>query len=432
MVFLYEYKSAVFLRRRLFLITTPAANQLLQYNGTRWVNTTPTYLSSAITSLNGLTAATQTFATPGTTGTAPAWSSAGSAHTLNIPLASVTGVTAGLLSNTDWNTFNNKASTNSVWLLNGNSGTTPGTQFIGTLDAQDMVFKANNIERFRIVNGVSAQTGTTGDITIGDVTSGTLRAAKELVMREDGDVYGSSTLRLHNRNAENGAIFETLGASAALVDFIFRTGTTASPITSNIRFETRAGNQKVTGNTTEWQFGQPDVLNGGPTLVIGASGTSGSGSNSSFRLGNLGIGTTAPTAVLHLKAGTATANTAPLKLTAGTNLTTPEDGAVEFDGTNYYATSGTTRYTLAKTLTATASLTFTTAATSTSTATITVTGAVTGDPVVVGIPAANTAAAGIYTAYVTAANTVTIKCYNNTATAISPGAGTFRVSVLKY
>src|SRR3990167_6441461 len=33
--------------------------------------------------------------------------------------------------------------------------------------------------------------------------------------------------------------------------------------------------------------------------------------------GNVGIGTTTPTAVLHLKAGTATANTAPLKFTSG-------------------------------------------------------------------------------------------------------------------
>lgn len=37
-------------------------------------------------------------------------------------------------------------------------------------------------------------------------------------------------------------------------------------------------------------------------------------------------------------AGTATAGTAPLKLTSGTNLTTAELGAIEFDGTNFYAT----------------------------------------------------------------------------------------------
>jgi hypothetical protein len=52
--------------------------------------------------------------------------------------------------------------------------------------------------------------------------------------------------------------------------------------------------------------------------------------------GNVGIGTTAPTAYLHLKAGTATANTAPLKLTKGVLNTTAEIGAIEFvdDDTN--------------------------------------------------------------------------------------------------
>jgi hypothetical protein len=62
--------------------------------------------------------------------------------------------------------------------------------------------------------------------------------------------------------------------------------------------------------------------------------------------GNVGIGTTTPTAVLHLKAGTATANTAPLKFTIGTLLDTPEDGAVEYDGTNLYITSSSTRKTI--------------------------------------------------------------------------------------
>lgn len=47
-----------------------------------------------------------------------------------------------------------------------------------------------------------------------------------------------------------------------------------------------------------------------------------------------------------IAAGTATANTAPLKLTSGTNLTTPEDGAFEFDGTNLYFTVGGVRKTV--------------------------------------------------------------------------------------
>jgi hypothetical protein len=41
-------------------------------------------------------------------------------------------------------------------------------------------------------------------------------------------------------------------------------------------------------------------------------------------------------------AGTAAVNTAPFEFTAGTNLTTPEAGALEYDGTYFYATPTTT------------------------------------------------------------------------------------------
>lgn len=58
-----------------------------------------------ITSLNGLTGSTQTFAT-GSTGTDFNISSAGTAHTFNIPSASASN--RGLLTASDWSTFNNK------------------------------------------------------------------------------------------------------------------------------------------------------------------------------------------------------------------------------------------------------------------------------------------------------------------------------------
>ena len=54
---------------------------------------------------------------------------------------------------------------------------------------------------------------------------------------------------------------------------------------------------------------------------------------------NIGIRTAAPTAALHLPAGTASASTAPLKMTSGTNLTTAEAGAVEFDGKVFYGSA---------------------------------------------------------------------------------------------
>lgn len=64
-------------------------------------------------------------------------------------------------------------------------------------------------------------------------------------------------------------------------------------------------------------------------------------------LGNTGFrGVASPTAAIHLPADTTAASTAPLKFTAGTNLTTPENGAVEFDGTNLYITIGGVRKTI--------------------------------------------------------------------------------------
>jgi len=60
---------------------------------------------SGITTLNGLTATTQTFAV-GTTGTDFGIVSSGSTHTFNLPTASATN--RGALSSADWSTFNSK------------------------------------------------------------------------------------------------------------------------------------------------------------------------------------------------------------------------------------------------------------------------------------------------------------------------------------
>jgi len=82
--------------------TTGATNgQVLKYNGTIWTPSSDV----GITSLNGLNATTQTFAT-GSSGTDFNISSATSTHTFNIPTAS--GTNRGLLSSADWTTFNSK------------------------------------------------------------------------------------------------------------------------------------------------------------------------------------------------------------------------------------------------------------------------------------------------------------------------------------
>lgn len=59
---------------------------------------------------------------------------------------------------------------------------------------------------------------------------------------------------------------------------------------------------------------------------------------------NLGIGITSPTALLHLAAGTATANTAPLKFTSGTLNTTAVAGQHEYNNSHYLTKNSALRY----------------------------------------------------------------------------------------
>lgn len=152
-----------------------------------------------------------------------------------------------------------------------------------------------------------------------------------------------------------------------------------------------------------------------------------------FEDGRVGIAQNTPTAKLHLGLGATGASTAPLKFTAGTNMTTPEAGAVEFDGTNYFVSSGSTRYTLSKTLTNTATLNFDLTALNYQDLTVTVTGAVDGDAVSVGAPNGAVIADVTYFGWVSGANTVTVRAARvGGGGAADPASGTFRVSVVKY
>lgn len=63
--------------------------------------------------------------------------------------------------------------------------------------------------------------------------------------------------------------------------------------------------------------------------------------------GNIGMGTTNPTAIIHMKAGTAISGTGPLKFTDGINTTTPETGLMEFSSSILSFTPASTRKTFA-------------------------------------------------------------------------------------
>lgn len=143
--------------------------------------------------------------------------------------------------------------------------------------------------------------------------------------------------------------------------------------------------------------------------------------------------TTAPTALIHLAAGTTTAGTGPIKFSEGVNPTSAEDGLINYVANNLTFTETTTVYTLAKTLTATATLNFDLTAVNYQDLTITVTGAVDGEAVVIGVPNGAAVADITFFGWVSAANTVTIRASRvGGGGAADPASGTFRASVLRY
>ncbi|HMW11398.1 MAG TPA: hypothetical protein PJ987_13260, partial [Bacteroidia bacterium] len=85
---------------------------------------------------------------------------------------------------------------------------------------------------------------------------------------------------------------------------------------------------------------------GGSTLFANPTGTTQMGTVGDWGFGLLG---STISAKVHITAGTASAGTAPLKFNQGTNLTSPEAGAMEWNGTNLFITqtTGPTRQTIA-------------------------------------------------------------------------------------
>lgn len=325
-------------------------------------------------------------------------------------------------------------SSSDAWNLTGNT-VTAGSHFLGSTNNESLRLITDNTERMVVDN--------VGNVGIGITDPGTQLVVKDNIeIRRVGSISqllfsntsGSGDFRIGGdggdiywqggggRCLQMGSYWATiLGGdrqTTVFPDF-------AGPITGTgvlvvaQRDESVAlgiqGTSNQYANLTEWR----DV-NSDATSVINKDG-------------KLGLGISTPTAMLHLSAGSTSANAAPLKFTSGTNLSTVENGSVEYDGTNYFASSNSTRFTIAKILNGSASLDFLNTPTLNSRdLTITVTGAQNEDPVSLGIPTAAISNNCTYTAFVSSANTVTVRFNNYSSASIDPSSGIFKVSVTKY
>ena len=146
--------------------------------------------------------------------------------------------------------------------------------------------------------------------------------------------------------------------------------------------------------------------------------------------GNVGFTEPNPTATIHVRAGSAAANSAPLKFTSGTNLSTPEAGAMEFDGSNLYFTPNASRQVLLKGYANTSSINFPGISSgSTVESTVTISGAKTSNSCNCS-PDGSIEAGLIWSCYVSAANTVTVRMFNTTGSVINPAIKNWKITVI--
>lgn len=181
-----------------------------------------------------------------------------------------------------------------------------------------------------------------GTVSIGDATStnnGTYVLVNDAsedvrVFCKDFDIQGNSAFFVFNTSAVTPSLYvqtEMYNFTTAVwsnVGLLSLNGTTG---------QVTIGDCESLGNTTNID------INDAISQISYSAATS-----HNFLGGKAGFFVT-PTARVHIVAGATGAGQAPLKFTSGTNLTAPEAGAMEWDGTRGYLTqtSGPTRQTLA-------------------------------------------------------------------------------------
>jgi len=307
-------------------------------------------------------------------------------------------------------------------LVIGGTGTTSTlsmrpTSGVGTTGA-DIIFQVGNngaTEAGRILNAGTVQIG-------GSVASSRLTQF---------DTSGRITFRYDDNSTQNQITLTNRAISAVGngVAILAQLADSSSAAVNASRIITSAEATTYSGATADASLTIQTATNGtlADRLKLNSLGEA-------IFSGSIGVaGVTAPTARVHIRSGSATASTAPLKFTAGTNLTTPEAGAVEFDGSNYFATIGATRYIIPRVLTGSATLDFpNTPAGTSSDLTITVVGAAESDPVDLGVPAAVVLADSVFFAWISAADTVSVRFDNTSGGAKNPASGLFKVIVHKF
>ena len=248
-----------------------------------------------------------------------------------------------------WKPLTVSSALSNYWSTSGNTATT-ATNFLGTTDLRHLYFKTNNVQALFIDSAGNAGIGTSPLFTIGNrekflVDAGITTSFN--VISGKGSIDNYLQLNIQNRSAGASASSDVVASADNATESInyVDLGINSSAFT-NATYPVLSG----LNNAYLYSTGN-DFIIGNATAGRNVRFFSGGYANANERMridgnGNVGMGVLSPTAYLHIKAGTATAATAPLKFTSGTLLTTTEDGSVEYNGSHFFGTIGTTRYQL--------------------------------------------------------------------------------------
>jgi len=189
---------------------------------------------AGLTSINGNTAAAQTIAV-GSSGLAPAVVDAGSIHTINIPMASTGSVTAGLLSNADFASFNAKQPAgNYITALSGDLTATGPGAVAATLSPTGVgagtYAKVTVDAKGRVTAGSSLAASDIPALSAANITSGTLATANGGTGVNSTATFPSSGVVVTEAASETLAN-KTL--TAPVIGTIVNTGTLTLPTSSD-------------------------------------------------------------------------------------------------------------------------------------------------------------------------------------------------------
>ncbi len=344
---------------------------------------------AGITLFNGSSSGTQTFVT-GISGTNFNVTTNNGVHSFNIPLAASAAVTAGLLSNADYVTFNAKMNATSAAVISA-MGYTPAnsstvatlSSVLNTVSSTVTSLTSDTAASFAAITSSQWVTsGSTINYTAGAVGIGTTNPGALLDLT--ADLGSGPSLNIYNTNTSDGRsvmhfrndrvssqryevgidpggsttknfAVRDLTASGSPVRFAIapngRVGLgTASPlapldVSGTIRSAITADGNfftlQRTGNRIHYVQGTGQLLrlnSDSPTTYDFQLDAANGNIFMATGFGNVGIGIASPNARLHLASGSMTV--APLKITSGTLLSAAQAGAVEYDGSYYYITDG--------------------------------------------------------------------------------------------